>query len=268
MVLPETTDCDDDGAVCTADGRKLTGEIREVVPGPATALTAEFVDVPGEHDGSLFIFRVHFSEEFRIGWRTMRDRVLDVTNGRVHNARRHDNPHNESAGMQANAQWEIRVIPDSADSDVTVSLPATTDCSATGAVCTEDGQALSAGIEMTVPAAPTVPLTAEFVDAPGEHDGSLFIFRVHFSEEFRIGWRTMRDRVLDVTNGRVHNARRHDNPHNESAGMQANAQWEIRVIPDSEDSPTSPSRCRRRPTARRAGRCAPTTGACCRPGSR
>ena len=147
--------------MCTDDGRMLSAGIEMTVPAEGAAvatapLTASFVEMPDKHDGSMFIFRVDFSEEFRIGWRTMRDHVLDVTNGRVHNARRHDNPHHESAGMQANAQWEIRVIPDSADSDVTISLPATTDCSASGAVCTDDGRALSNSLQATIAGAPSL----------------------------------------------------------------------------------------------------------------
>ena len=40
-------------------------------------------------------------------------------------------------------------MPDSS-ADVTIVLPVTTDCSAQGAVCTEDGIMLSGRLEMTV----------------------------------------------------------------------------------------------------------------------
>ena len=34
IVLPATTDCADDGAVCTGDGRMLSGRLELTVPGP------------------------------------------------------------------------------------------------------------------------------------------------------------------------------------------------------------------------------------------
>ena len=34
IVLPKTTDCDDDGAVCTEDGRKLSNRNDLTVSGP------------------------------------------------------------------------------------------------------------------------------------------------------------------------------------------------------------------------------------------
>ena len=49
-----------------------------------------------------------------------------------------------------NVRWEIHVTPDG-DGTVTVVLPVTTDCAATGAVCTGDGRMLSNRLEITVP---------------------------------------------------------------------------------------------------------------------
>ncbi len=46
--------------------------------------------------------------------------------------------------------WQIIVRPDS-DADVTVTLPATQDCTANGAVCTADGKKLSGGVALTIP---------------------------------------------------------------------------------------------------------------------
>ena len=51
--------------------------------------------------------------------------------------------------VRANIRWEITVSPDS-DGDVTVTLPATEDCEAQGATCTEDGRMLSEGLELMV----------------------------------------------------------------------------------------------------------------------
>ena len=49
-----------------------------------------------------------------------------------------------------NDLWEITVQPDG-NADVTVSLPATTDCDAQGAVCTSDSRMLSTAVELVTP---------------------------------------------------------------------------------------------------------------------
>ncbi len=49
----------------------------------------------------------------------------------------------------SNIHWRITVEPDSS-ATVTVVLPVTTDCNATGAICTENGRMLSNRLELTV----------------------------------------------------------------------------------------------------------------------
>ncbi len=46
-------------------------------------------------------------------------------------------------------RWEIGVRPDSGG-DVTVTLAATEDCDAQGAICTDNGRMLSSGLELTI----------------------------------------------------------------------------------------------------------------------
>ena len=65
-----------------------------------------------------------------------------MTGGQVIKARRLAPP--------SNAGWEIHVMPDG-DGTVTVVLPVTTDCTAQGAICTQDGRMLSNRLEITVP---------------------------------------------------------------------------------------------------------------------
>ena len=48
-----------------------------------------------------------------------------------------------------NIRWEISVSPDS-NGEVTITLPATTDCDVQGAICTEDDKKLSNRLELTV----------------------------------------------------------------------------------------------------------------------
>ena len=242
VVLPETTDCDAEGAVCTPDRRPLTGEIRAVVPGPATqtGLTAAFADVPRSHGGADFKFKVQFSEAFKLRWRTMLESALRVENGHVTAARRLDNPHHDADGLEPNREWEVTVAPDAGAGDVTVTLPEPGACGATvgATVCTEDGRPLSAAVSATVPRVPVVtaparsPLTARFANAPGEHDGeTAFTFEVHYSEPFGLRWRTMLQTALRVTNGRVTGARRLDNPHHDEDGLQPNRSWRVTVKP-------------------------------------
>ena len=107
-----------------------------------TPLTAEFQDVPDKHLGTgVFTFDIAFSEPISIGYVTLRDDSLEVTNGSATKANR------------VNGQsdlWKITVEPDS-DADVTVVLPITEDCGSDGAVCTRDGTKLSNRSELTVP---------------------------------------------------------------------------------------------------------------------
>ena len=108
-------------------------------------LTAGAYDVPATHDGSTgFTFELRFSETPRKGfsYKVMRDHAFTVTGGQVTGARRLDPP--------SNVGWEIHVQPDG-DGTVTIVLPATTDCTAEGAICTQDGRKLSNSLNLTVP---------------------------------------------------------------------------------------------------------------------
>ena len=96
-------------------------------------LTAALEDVPAEHDGSPFSFRVRFSE----GVPTTDAALLGaftVTGGTATASRRVGG---------ADDLREIDVEPTQAATDVTVALAATTDCAAAGAVCTADGRKFS-----------------------------------------------------------------------------------------------------------------------------
>ena len=132
--LPITTDCEAQGAICTADGTMLSSPLKFTVKGPP--LTANTVSVPTSHNGSgEFRFRIAFSEEFSLSYKTLRDdHVFTVEGGKVTGARR--------LVKGSNIGWEIVVKPDS-NGDVTVKLPVTEDCDAQGAICTDDDRMLS-----------------------------------------------------------------------------------------------------------------------------
>ena len=105
-------------------------------------LTGSAQNVPDSHDGrSTFTFELQFSEEFPLSYTTLRDSAFAVSGGDVVGARRLDPP--------SNVRWEITVEPDG-NRTVSIVLPATTECSAMGAICTGDGRPLSEELEVTV----------------------------------------------------------------------------------------------------------------------
>ena len=108
-----------------------TGTIRNRQVAP---LTATFSNVPAEHDGSEFTFDLAFSENVKAGYARLRDDAVrrDRSNDREGPA--------QDPGQQPN--WTITVEP-LGSNQITISLPATTDCDATGAICTDDGRKLS-----------------------------------------------------------------------------------------------------------------------------
>ena len=161
--LDTATDTDIEGAtdttytVTTADqGKALKVEVTftddagnaESVTSASTAtvklpLTAAIHDAPESHDGqSVFTFEVRFSEESTLSYKTLRDHAFTVTGGAVTNARRLE--------RGKNRRWEISVRP-SGNPGVTLALPATTDCTTRGAICTAHGGMLSAGVELVIP---------------------------------------------------------------------------------------------------------------------
>ena len=119
----------------------LTSAATEAVAAPPP-LTAKFLGAPASHDGqTAFTFELRFSEEFPIGYTTLRDHEFTVAGGSVTKARRLEPP--------GNVRWEITVTP-ATEAVVTVELPPTTDCDNQGAVCTEDGRRLSNSLELVV----------------------------------------------------------------------------------------------------------------------
>ena len=139
--LSATEDCDAQGAICTDDDTMLSSSLEFTVKGPP--LTASFESVPTSHNGSgEFRFRIAFSEEFSLSYKTLRDdHVFTVEGGKVTGARR--------LVKGSNIGWEIVVKPDS-NGDVTITLPATTDCDAQGAICADGDKKLSNRLEITV----------------------------------------------------------------------------------------------------------------------
>ena len=97
-------------------------------PAPEPALTARIEAAPDDHNGTdAFTFRVAFSEDIGISFRSLREDAFTVGGGRVTGGRRVDGRRD---------LFEMTVQPVS-DGDVTITLPAGRACAVSGAICTK-----------------------------------------------------------------------------------------------------------------------------------
>ena len=137
----------------------------ESAPGEEeAALTAVFEDLPGSHDGATpFTFRIVLSEAIANDADDVRDNVVKVTGGSVGSA--------TSVNGQTD-EWQITVDPDGAG-DITLTVEAGGTCGDPGVLCTAGGEGLSETVTGTVEGPAGVqPLTAQFENGPGTHDGT------------------------------------------------------------------------------------------------
>ena len=219
---PTTSGCDAAGAICTADGRKLSNAPSATIQGPPP-LTASFEDVPAEHDGStVFTVELAFSAEPQAGIQRI-ENALVVSGGTLQRARRVTPPNND--------RWTVTIEPDGGQA-VTVTLPATTsECDAADAICTAGGSKLSNAPSATIDAPPPVTLTASLENAATSHNGTdAFTFELRFSEDVRLSYKTLRDHSLAVTGGTVTKAKRLE--------QGSNIGWRITVVPDGNAAVT------------------------------
>ena len=148
LTLRGTGACTDTHAVCTSDGRTLTGGTKVTVAGPVpVALTGTFEHVPLEHDGeAAFTIQFDLSENpGGMSWRTVKNHLFDVTGGAIARVQRV-----QSTGSAKNRRWQLTVTPSGHD-DVTLTLRGTSACTDTHAVCTSDGRTLEGGTAVAVP---------------------------------------------------------------------------------------------------------------------
>ncbi len=153
------------GADFAKNDNEAVGTIRNTETTAQPDLTASFVGVPEAHDGESGIrFRVEFSDEIRISYKTLRDTSFTLTNGDITGARRVDGRRD---------LWEMTVAP--APEPLTIRLPETRDCAASGAVCTGDGRPLSHSLTATVAVAAAISVADAQVE---EDDGAVLAFGV------------------------------------------------------------------------------------------
>ncbi len=120
-------------------------------------LTAHFQDLPAAHDGqSSFKFALLFNQEVNLRFRAMKDYALQVTGGTVVRLQRLEPPGNQ--------RWEYTLRPNSGG-EISIVIPAPSDCAATGAVCTSGGKKLSAAASVTVPGPGGTPESPEITSS-------------------------------------------------------------------------------------------------------
>ncbi len=148
---------------------RLTSAATDAVAAAPEPLTASFEGMPAEHRGQgSFSFRVAFSDGISISYKTVRDASFTVTGGDVTRARRVDGRRD---------LWKITIEPASHEA-LTVRLPETTDCDASGAICTDDGRPLSHALSATVAGSVGIAVADARVD---ENSGALLAFAVTLS---------------------------------------------------------------------------------------
>ena len=108
---------------------------------PVVLLTASFANVPADHNGSNFTFDLTFSENVNAGYARIQDHAFTISGGDINSAVRKEQGSNQG--------WTITVQPDD-NGAVSITLPETTDCDDTRAICTEDGRMLSNRLAFTV----------------------------------------------------------------------------------------------------------------------
>ena len=226
-------------SVCANGNRPLTEGITQSIPGPtlnqvtADPLTAAFSNMPQSHDGSTaFTFRLTFSEDVDISAADLKDHALTVTNGAVTTA---------LALNSGTAEWDITLQPTGAG-PLNILVSPTSDCAATGALCTAVGTMLSTVPGRSIPYADAVapqpqaqasPLTAGFTSVPAEHDGGTeFWLELSFDAAVAQGSKRHIRALLGVTGGSVTRLRR-------KGGKGGRLDhWQIRIQPSSHEAVT------------------------------
>ena len=113
-------------------------------------MTATFSSMPATHNGSEFTFDLDFSENVQAGYARIQDDAFTIVGGDIKSASR--------TTQGSNQGWTITVKPKD-NGAITITLPETTDCNASGAICTEDSRKLSHSTSVTVAGPPAISVS-------------------------------------------------------------------------------------------------------------
>ena len=233
ITLPETTDCDDSGAICADDERMLSHATSVRVTGPP-AISVSDATVQ-EAEGAVLVFTATLSHAS--------SRTVTVDYATSDGTAVAGSDYTAASGAltfnagDTSQTVQVTVLTDSEDESqetLTLSLSnpsqATLD-DATGAGAIENGES-SSGTHEDPPAEdpPVVLLTASLDNMPATHNGTAFTFDLTFSEEFGLSYVTLKTHAFNVTGGTVENAQRTDKP--------SNISWRITVKPNGNGDVT------------------------------
>ena len=118
-----------------------TSESRWATVNVVPPFSASISDAPSRHRGNSFTFGLTLSAETNLSYRTLRDTAFDVTNGHIRKAQRRV--------RGSNRRWTITLYP-TGGGTVTIHLPNDRQCSATGAICNNEGHQLAEAVSATV----------------------------------------------------------------------------------------------------------------------
>ena len=107
----------------TNEERLTSAATAAVAARPPLTVRLMFPVVSHHGASNVFAFDIRFSEEFPLSYKTLKFQAFAVTGGSILKAQRMRKP--------SNIYWRVTVRPDS-NSDVTVLLPITTDCTSRG----------------------------------------------------------------------------------------------------------------------------------------
>ena len=228
IVLPPTTDCGAQGAICTGGGKKLSGRVELTVNGPEQQSQ--------ERQNNSAIGAPAISGTPQVG-----ETLTASTSGIA--------DQDGLTGVSYRYQW----IADGADISGATGSSHTLTSSEEGqtikvrATFTDDAgndESLTSVATDAVAAKPT-PLTASFSNVPAAHDGSAFTFDLSFSENVKAGYARIRDHAFTI-----HRARNHQQRRPQGAGQQPGLDH---YRPARRQRRRSASPCRKPPTATPTG---------------
>ena len=111
-------------------------------PTPAPTLLTAAWSPPSSHDGTAFTFPLSFNKPVNLSFRNLRDVIIEADGGSVTKSKR--------VQKGSNQNWNVTIVPDGTG-DITLRLNARGSCGDKTAICSKDGELLSAGLTNTVP---------------------------------------------------------------------------------------------------------------------
>ena len=138
-------------------------------PTPTVLLTASFANMPADHNGGSFTFQLIFSENVEAGYARIKDDAFTVSGATIDSASR--------TTQGSNQGWNVEVNPTGNDA-ISITLPETTDCSASGAICTDDSRKLSHPTSATVAGPPAISVGDATAQEAG---GAILVFSITLS---------------------------------------------------------------------------------------